>query len=41
MSLKIKTNEWRKTAAELIGSDMENHVDVLVDKAKHIDLRHP
>jgi hypothetical protein len=39
MCLKIKTSEWRKTAAEMIGTDIENHVDTLIDKAKLIKLR--
>ena len=41
MILKIKTSEWRKTAAEMIGNDLENHVDTLINKAKLIELRRP
>lgn len=41
MSLKIKTSEWRKTAAEMIGTDLENHVDTSIDRAKLIELRPP
>jgi hypothetical protein len=38
MKVTIKTNEWRKTAAELIASDLENKVGLIIGKAQKINI---